>query len=386
MFKKVLSVFLFILLGFGSFSAAVPTAHAAGGIELYTSYAGISVTPGESIDYNVDLINTGSSIKQVSFEVKGLPKDWSYKLTSGGWDLNELAVKPGESQAFTFTVNVPQKVDKGTYNFTLSADGDGAHADLPLSVTVTKQGTFKTELNVEQPNMQGHADSDFTYTATLENHTADKQRYALSADAPKGWDVVFKADGKNVTSVVVEPGSSKDIDVTLNPPEKVKAKTYKVMIKASNGSTKAQNVLEAVITGTYELELTTPSGRLSTDITAGDEKTIQLKIVNNGSSPLRNISLSADTPPGWKVEFEPNEIDKIDAGKSKIVEATITASDKAIAGDYVVQMSASADEASDDAEFRISVKTSLLWGWVGVLVVIAVVAGIYYLFRTYGRR
>ncbi|HEX7063494.1 MAG TPA: NEW3 domain-containing protein [Bacillales bacterium] len=384
--KSITAVFIF-LLAFSTFaSLGGKSTYAAGGIALYTPYTGISVTPGESIDYNVELINNSSSIKQVSFDVKGLPENWSYKLTTSGFQLNQLAAKPGESQSFTLTVKVPLKVDKGEYSFTLAANGDGASSQLPLTVTVSERGTFKTQLAVDQPNLQGHADSDFTYTATLKNRTAEKQRYALTANAPKGWDVVFQSDGKNVTSVVVEPGSSKDIEVTMNPPQNVKAGTYKAQIKAASGSTSAKNVLEAVITGTYKIQLTTPTGRLSADITAGDQETIKLKIANNGSAPLRNIKLDATTPPEWEVKFEPQKIDKIAPGKSQTVQATITASDNAIAGDYVVKMSANADEASDSAEFRMSVKTSLLWGWIGVLVVLAVLAGIYYLFRTYGRR
>ncbi|HEX6922826.1 MAG TPA: NEW3 domain-containing protein [Bacillales bacterium] len=387
MFKKSITAVFIFLLTFTAFASIGGKAtFAAGGISLYTPYTGISVTPGESIDYSVDLINNTGNIQQVSFNVKGLPEKWEYKLTSSGWKLNQLAAKPGESQTFSLTVNVPLKVDKGEYSFALVANGNGVTEKLPLTVTVSEQGTFKTQLAVDQPNLQGQADSDFTYTATLKNRTAEEQRYALTANAPKGWNVVFQSDGKNVTSVKVEPGSSKDIEVTLTPPNKVKAGNYKVRIKASSGSTSAKNVLEAVITGTYDIQLTTPTGRLSADITAGDQETVKLQIVNKGSAPLHNVKLDATTPPEWEVHFDPEKIAEIAPGKKKTVKATITASDNAIAGDYVVKMKANADEASDSAEFRISVKTSLLWGWVGVLVVIAVLAGIYYLFRTYGRR
>jgi uncharacterized membrane protein len=387
MIKKCMSAVFILLLTFTAF-ASLPnkSALAAVGVDLYTPYTGISVSPGDSIDYDVSLINHSGSIQNVSFDVEGLPKNWDHKLTSDSWKLNRLAVQPGKTQNFTLTVKVPLKVDKGDYSFKLVAHGNGGTEELPLTVHVSQQGTFKTELQVDQPNMQGSADSDFTYTATLNNKTTHKQRYSLSADNPKGWDTEFKADGKSVTSVVVDPGSSKDIDVTLTPPKNVKKGDYKVTIKASSGSTSAKNVLDAVITGTYDMKLTTPSGRLSDDITAGDQKTIQVKVENNGSAPLRDVSLSADTPPDWKVDFKPEKINKIAPGKSVTVDATVTAADDAIAGDYVVKMTASTDQASSDAQFRMSVKTSMLWGWIGVLIVIAVIVGIYYLFRKYGRR
>lgn len=385
MIKKCITAVLILILTFSTIGGVKPS-HAANGLELFTPATGISVSPGESVDYDMELINDTGSIQEVAFDIKGLPKNWEAQLAKDGRHLSQLAVKPGSTQPFTLTVKVPLKVDKGDYSFTVVADGDRASDELPLSVTVSEKGTFQTLLDVEQPNLEGHADSDFTYTATLNNRTAEKQRYGLTADAPDGWDVQFKADGQNVTSVEVEPNDTQDIDVTLNPPEKVKAGEYKVQINASSGSTSAKNVLEAVITGTFDLELTTPDGKLNTDITAGDEKTVKVQLNNKGSAPLRNIELSAETPPDWNVTFDPETVEKLDPEQSAVVNATITASDEAIAGDYVVDMSASSDEASADAQFRVSVKTSLLWGWVGVLIVVAVLAGIYYLFRKYGRR
>lgn len=354
---------------------------------LYTPYTGVSVTPGEDIDYDVTLINNTGSIQTASFSMEGLPKNWKYSIEAGGMSIDELSVKPGKKQEFTLTINVPLKVKKGDYQFTLTAhSSSGMSAALKLSTNVTEKGTFQTALEVEQPNMQGHADADFTYTATLSNKTAEKQRYALSASAPKGWDVVFKVDGQAVTSVQIEPNGSQDIDVTLNPPENVKAETYKIRIKAESGSTSAKNVLEAVITGSYDMLLTTPSGNLSADITAGHSTQLKLKLVNKGTAPIRDINLKATTPPDWTIEFEDSKVDVLKPGKSKVIKATLTASENAIAGDYITKITASSDQISSHAKFRISVKTSMLWGWIGVIVVLAVVAGIYYLFRRYGRR
>ncbi|MCK9905446.1 NEW3 domain-containing protein, partial [Frankia sp. Cpl3] len=177
-----------------------------------------------------------------------------------------------------------------------------------------------------------------------------------------------------------------DISVEVHPPEKVKAGTYKIPIKAATHSTSAEMQLEAVITGSYGIELSTPSGLLSTDVTAGDKKTLVLKVTNTGTADLHEISLSANPPVNWEVTFEPKQINKLAAGQSMEVTATIHADSKAIAGDYVVGMTASSPEDSSEAQFRVAVKTSLLWGWLGVLIIAAVIAAVYYLFRQYGRR
>ena len=55
-------------------------------------------------------------------------------------------------------------------------------------------------------------------------------------------------------------------------------------------------------------------------------------------------------------------------------------------GDYVTSITASTAETTSTADFRVSVKTSSLWGIAGVLIIVALAAGIGYVFRKYGRR
>ena len=66
--------------------------------------------------------------------------------------------------------------------------------------------------------------------------------------------------------------------------------------------------------------------------------------------------------------------------------ATIHADKNAIAGDYVTRLEASTPETSAEASFRVTVKTPLLWGWVGILIIMAALGSVYSLFRKYGRR
>jgi len=377
--------FGWMLAAFIGFAACHPASSslAAESLSLYTPYPNITVTPGESIQFSVDIINNTGSIEDAQLYVADLPSKWEAKLTADGWSVQQVAVKPNDSRNVSLQVDVPLDANKGTYQFQLAARGKTV---LPLTVNVSQQGTFKTELTTEQPNMQGHADSSFQYKVTLRNRTAESQLYSLAAEAPQGWTVQFKSEGKNVTSVNVEANATKDIDVEITPPEQVKSGSYKIPVKASTSSTSAQTELEAVITGKYDVELSTPNGLLSTDVTAGDEKTMPLKVTNTGSADLHEIDLSASTPVNWEVTFEPKRINKLEAGKSVEVMATIKADDKAIAGDYVVSMNANAPEASSEAQFRVAVETSLLWGWIGVLVIAGVAGGVYYLFRQYGRR
>ena len=369
-------------IGIGAAGIGVEPAAAAGEVELYTPYLELSAPPGDSISYSIDVINHGGSTQTVDlgFDTKG--NKWNYELTAGGRTVGRLAVKGGDTQTVNLQLDVPLQINKGVYNFQVNAGG----SVLPLAVDVSEQGTFRTELTTDQPNMQGHSDSTFTFSATLRNRTAEKQTYALAAQAEPGWDVTFTDGGNSVTSVDVDPNGEKSISIAVKPPETVQAGTYKIPISASNNSTSAETTVEAAVTGTYGLKLGTPGDLLSTDVTAGSQRKVDLVLSNTGSAELKSVSMSADSPSGWEVTFEPSTVDSISPGGTAHVQATIKADKKALAGDYVVNMTASAPEKSADAQFRVAVISSVLWGWVGILIIIAVIAGIYYLFRKYGRR
>lgn len=382
--KKMISIIAvgFILLTFVKPGQVL----AVEGVSLFTPYTGLSATPGETINYSITVINSSPSIKNMSFSVEGLPDGWQYKITADGREIKELSVRGNSEEKISLDITSPLDVQKADYRFSLLASDGNSNSKLPFLISISEQGALASALTSDQANLQGNADSKFTYTVTLRNRTADTQNYALSSSAEKGWGVSFKTGSDSVTSVKLEPNDTQDITVEVTPPEKVKAGTYKIPIKATSGNTSAELELEAVITGTYELELTTPSGKLSTDITAGKEKIVDLVIKNTGTAPLTDVSITAKTPPNWESEFDRSTIPEIEPGKSATVKAKIKASDDAIAGDYVTTFTATAAEKSADATFRISVKTSTLWGIVAVLIIAGVVAGLYYIVKKYGRR
>lgn len=82
-----------------------------------------------------------------------------------------------------------------------------------------------------------------------------------------------------------------------------------------------------VITGTYDLVLSTPSGLLSADAQAGKDTDITLTLTNNGNTDLQNINLTSTTPDGWAVEFSESTVELLEAGATKEGTATIAGHD-----------------------------------------------------------
>jgi uncharacterized membrane protein len=377
------SLILLAMLPLLLLAISVRPAHAAGEITLHTPYRNITVQPAESVSYSIDVINNTSDVLSVPIAVTGIPQGWEYKLTSGSWTIQELAVKGNDSGTVRLELEIPQNVQKGKYQFNVVAQG---YTTLPLTVNIAETGVFETEFTTKQPNREGHADASFSFSLDLRNRTAEQQTYALTAEAPRGWNVEFRVTGNSVTSTTVDPGATQTVAVNIKPPEGVTEGSYKIPVTASAGSTSASTELEVVITGKYAMELTTPRGLLSADVTAGSSTKVELEIRNTGTTALTDVELDYTAPIGWDVTFDKDTIDRIEAGESARAVATIKASNKAIPGDYETYISAKTPEVSSEAKFRITVKTSMLWGWLGILIIAAVIGGIYYLFRKYGRR
>jgi uncharacterized membrane protein len=184
----------------------------------------------------------------------------------------------------------------------------------------------------------------------------------------------------------VKAGESKDIDAAVTLPREVPAGTYEIVVAAAAGEARAQIKLGLEVTGRPDLSLTTPDGRLSGRAYANRATPFKFVVKNQGGAAARDVELSASEPGGWEVTFDPQRIDGILPNQEREVTASIKPGAKAVTGDYVVTVRASAGEASSSADFRVTVYTSTLWGLTGILLVAIALGVISLAVSRYGRR
>ncbi|ATL46261.1 hypothetical protein COR50_03230 [Chitinophaga caeni] len=235
-------------------------------------------------------------------------------------------------------------------------------------------------------NIESATKDPFRYNANLHNGSDQSNVYNLYAGIPPGWYATFRTQGAQVAALKVDAGKSADISVEITAAPQTKPGKYNIPVTAISNKDTLKLQLEAVVKGSYALELTTPSGRLSDDITEGSSKQIQLTLKNTGTLPLENLQLSSQNPAKWSATFEPSKVDHLEPGQSQDVMAKLNVPDKTIAGDYVTNFTARNDYTNSTATFRMTVKTSLLSGWIGILVILVALGIVYYLVRKYGRR
>jgi uncharacterized membrane protein len=133
--------------------------------------------------------------------------------------------------------------------------------------------------------------------------------------------------------------------------------------------------LTAEVVGQPDLSITTPDDRLSGTAFLNRTNPIKLVLRNLGNSPAAGVKLTASAPAGWTVTFNPDTVVEVPANNEIDVTADVKPADNAISGDYIVTFRAQPnDSVGKNADFRITVQTSTLWGIVGIgLIAVAII-------------
>jgi uncharacterized membrane protein len=251
---------------------------------------------------------------------------------------------------------------------TVNAEGLTSHVSLPIAVTLATQLPAKLSLTPELPELRGSSHSSFEYTLTIKNDSGKKLLVSLAAEAPQNFDTSFTESygSQQLTAVPVDAGKTKDVKLKVTPPNTVDAGHYPVAVWVAAEDARATAQVALDITGQPKLTLAGREGLLSMRATAGHDSSVPVVVTNAGTAPAENIQLSGTAPTGWTVSFEPKTIDRIAPNERKEVQAIIRPSDKAIAGDYVTNLSAAARGQTGTASFRVTVTTSTMWGVAGV--------------------
>lgn len=379
------------VLAAGMLFAGQAVVYAGEGIDMSTSYPGITVKAGENVSFDLDFVSLTGESCDAALSIAEIPEGWEGYFRGSGSQITRVHINDDVEEAAeaTFSLTLPDEAEEGTYQVKLKADAGNGNSDtLELEIVVDETETGQSSFTSEYPEQQGASGTSFSFDTTIVNNRGTGETYSLSAEAPEGWQVSFKPSGEssNVASVSVESGSSQGLTVSVTPPETIKEGEYSIPCTAVSASDTLSTELNVIITGSYEVELTTPSGKLSFDAYSNTEKAVTLTVKNNGNVDLENLNLSSSAPSNWEVRFDESTIDKLEAGASKEITAYVKPDSDAMTGDYVTSLTVKNDQTTSKAEFRVSVKARTTWGIVAIVIILGLLAGLQYIFKKYGRR
>jgi uncharacterized membrane protein len=365
--------------------ATAPVA-AAAGLQLTTPYPAVVVAPGSKVSFDIAVAsNTQANVK---LAVNGTPAGWTATLHGGGFVVDGVSVTASKDGTVRLDVAVPGDAADGSHRLIVAASAGGATDNLAIDVRVAAGASGDITLTTASPTLTGASDAAFSFPLTLQNDSAQDVTVSATATGPSpDWTVTAKLTGsEQAASTIVKAASSTSINVSVTAPVNSPAGQYPIHVTATAGSKNIETDLGIEITGTYKFTLTTPGDVLSAHGSAGSGTQQQFIITNTGTAALTAVKLTSQAPTGWKVTFDKETVESIDPNATATVTATILPSGEAVAGDYVVTVTSANDQATQNAQIRFTVETSPIWAIVGIGVIVAILAGLFYVFRTYGRR
>jgi uncharacterized membrane protein len=338
------------------------------GLYLMSDYPAVTVRPGETSSLSLRLQNYDMAPERLGLAVSGVPTGWTATLLGGGQPVAAAMPATNSSVALSLRLDVPKDAPMGTQTLTVSATGSSTNLQLPIAVTLAKDLPAKLTVTPQLPQLRGTVKSSFEYQLSIKNDSGKKLTISLAAQAPQNFDATFTEQygSQELNAVPVDAGQTKDVKLKVTPPNTAAAGDYKVTARVSAEDTSATADLGLTITGQPKLDISSREGLLSARASAGKETTVPIVVTNTGTAPAEDIQLNGTAPSGWKITFDPKTIDRIAPSDNKEVQALITPTEKAIAGDYMTNIRASARGESASSTFRVTVTTSTMWGIAGI--------------------
>ena len=338
------------------------------GLYLMSDYPAVTLRPGETSTINLKLQNYDLAPERLGLSVSGVPSGWTATLMGGGQPVAAAMPATNSSVALELRLDVPKNAAIGTETLTVTATGGSTNATLPVAVTLAKDLPAKLSLTPQLPDLRGTSKSSFEYQLTIKNDSGKKLSVSLSAQTPQNFDATFTEGygSQELNAVPVDPGQTKNVKLKVTPPNTAAAGSYKVVARVAAEDASATADLTMDITGQPKLDISGREGLISTRASAGKETSVPVVITNTGTAPADDVQLSGSAPSGWKLTFDPKTLDHLAPNSNKEVQALITPTDKAIAGDYVTTIRAAARGESASTTFRVTVTTSTMWGIAGV--------------------
>ena len=366
-------------------ASIAPVVQAATGLSLTTPFPGITTSPDSRVSF--DLKVDASEKAFIDLALNGVPASWDASLLGGGTVVNRVQLDGKAATEVRLDVTVPADAT-GTTRITVVASDSESRVELPLDIKVEADAGGEVTLDTEADALRGDSDTTFTFNLQVVNDKAEDLTFTATGQGPLGWDVEAKPAGAaNAVSGTVNAGSQAGLTVTVTPPENVPADTYPILVTATVGGEQIQKELSVEITGSYSLSLSTDTGVLSARGPSGGATEVTFRVTNTGTAPITNVEITVTPPSDWAVVFDPADpTPSIAAGEYADVKARISPSGDAIAGDYNLSFRANAEEANGTAAVRFTVEASILGAVIGGALIIAAFAGLWWVFRRYGRR
>ena len=270
----------------------------------------------------------------------------------------------------------------------------------PISSEQASPPKERVELSVKLPILSGEAESSFMFNVNLSYTGGEEPKlFDLHTEGPADWMTwVQTSTGQRIPAIELDPEKTYPETIVvyatgllwkLPEPDE-----YTIRLEVAGhdtGEPRDSRELTAIVTSRTDFLVKTTSGRLNIKAKAGKESYLSVIVTNIGSTVLDKVTFSSSNPEEWSITFKPEKIESLSPDRSEEIEVAIKPPSETIAGDYMVTLRFDSDPKPSvtelpELDIRVMVSTPTKWGWIGIGIVIAVIAGLAVTFTRLGRR
>lgn len=203
-------------------------------------------------------------------------------------------------------------------------------------------------LTTAYPNQTVEMGENVNIDLKLRTSTEPQTAQLEVTELPEGWKASFRGGVKIISAAYVEPGTDTNITLKLEPPENIKAGTYRFAVRAKSNRAEATLPLELTVQEklppslSFTVDLPTLRGKPNTTFR------YNATLKNEGDENLA-VNLTTDAPPGFIVTFKMTgqEVTSVplDANQSKSISIEARAYPDLAAGSYPITVHAEGGEA-----------------------------------------
>lgn len=290
-------------------SASVRTGIAATpGVTLSPAQQNRNTLPGTTITSTITLQNSGSISQTYSITITNKPAGWTAVLTP----TTVGPIEPGVTATLQLAITLPaDAANQSSGTVTIAATTTttpSASATASVTVTAGSQvgGSFTTPCDASVP-----PGTTQVCTHTLTNTGATSDTFVLYAQSSLGWDVTVSP-----LSVVLEPGASRDIRVSIVVPAAAAAgdtSTTFVRARSSRDDSVVAQVNDTTTVTQQGGVALAPSRTIG--LQPGKVVSIAHTVTNTGNGPDSYV-ITATQDLNWKITLVPATTPEIARGTS----------------------------------------------------------------------
>jgi uncharacterized membrane protein len=355
------------------------------GTSLSSETPGQTALAGDSVSFPITITNNNDGDRTYTLSASGA-SGWGLSFELGTKSIYQVTVPESQSKIVNFVVQTPYTASIGQQTFTVST-GD---ASTSVNVDITSVNS-SVSVTPKVSTVISYVGSKAYYDISLENLQAQDNDYKLSLTGlpNDNWYYAFlssRTSTDEMAETIVPASTTQSLVLEIVPPYTATAGTYNftATVTTSDGLAISKNLTLQLKSGTG---MSVSYDQLAYSSNAGDTIKIPIYVTNTGTATLTNVYASVSAPSSWVVTSSPNSTATLQAGKTQIFYLSVQSPGNIVASDYSVVVTAKSDqEAAADDTFRITITTQSYIPYIGGGLIIVVLAGLFFMYRKYGRR